>query len=99
MRKQARNNQKIVRPTPTVRKTIPFLTRSIVALTITDISYCDALVCSTERTRRRSRNVRNVLRNQYVAIQKLFIFRSGYSLATVSLVTQFCLLQNTATNT
>ena len=97
MREQSRSKRTIVNPTPAVRKTIYIITRSLIAMTITDINSCAALVCSTERIRRRSRYFRNALRNQYVAKQNLVIFSSGFSL-TNSLTTQLYLLQNTATN-
>ena len=38
MRKQARNNRTIVRPNPAVRNTINIITRSLIAMTITDIN-------------------------------------------------------------
>ena len=66
MRKQALNNQTVVRPNPSVRNTILVITGSLIAMTITDNNSCAALVSSTERIRGRSRNFRNVLENQYV---------------------------------
>ena len=68
-------------------------------MTITDISLSAELVCSTERTRRRSGSLRNALRSTYVAPQNFGRFYSGYSLASNSLAAQSLLLQNTATNT
>ena len=99
MGQKARNNQAKVRPTPDVRNTSYILTGSLITMTVTDIISRAALVCSTERIRRRSRFFRNALRNQYVAIQKLVIFCSGYSLATNSNAFQSYLLQNTPTIT
>ena len=81
---QARNNQKIVQPTPAVPNTTYVITQSLTAMTTTDISSSVELVCSMERARRRSRNSRNALRGTYVATQ----IYSGYSLATNSPTTQ-----------
>ena len=81
-----------------VRNSISVITRSLIAMTNTDISYCAALVCSTERIQKRSRKFKSAFRNQYVTIQKRVIFCSGYSQATNSLATHSSLLQNTATN-
>ena len=95
---QARNNRKIVLPTPAVPNTTCVITRNITAMTTVDISLSAELVCSTERARRRSRNSRNAQRGKYVAAQIFRVFYSGYSLATNSLTAQSRLLQNTATN-
>ena len=84
---------------PAVRNANYVTTSPLKAMKITDFNSCAALVFSTERIRRRSRNFREVLRNQYAAIQKLVSFYSGFSLATDSLVSQSYLLRNTATNT
>ena len=43
-----------VRQTPAVRKAIYNITRNLIAMMTTDISYCAAIVCSTERIRRGS---------------------------------------------
>ena len=63
---------------------------------ITDINCCAALVCSI---RRRSTKFRKALRNQYLAIQKVVIFCSGFCLATNSPTTESYLLGNTDANT
>ena len=60
---QAWSNQAIVRPTPGVQNTICVITRSLIAMIITDIISCAALVCSRERVRKRSRNSKNAPRN------------------------------------
>ena len=65
---QARNNRKIVRPTPAVRDKIYVTTRSLIAMTTIDINESAEQVCSTERPRRLSRNIRNPLRGPYVAV-------------------------------
>ena len=77
---QARNNHEIVQPNPAVPITTYVITQNLTAMTTTDISSSAALVCSTERARRRSRNSKNALRGTYVATQIYF----GYSLATNS---------------
>ena len=42
MRKQARTNQAIVRPTLAAQNTIYVISRSLVAIKITDINHCAA---------------------------------------------------------
>ena len=54
--KQPENSPK----TPAVPYTIYVITRNLIAMTITDIEPSAGLVGSTERARRRSRNLRNV---------------------------------------
>ena len=55
---------------PALQNTIYLKTRSLNVMTITHIDFCNALVYSTERVRRRSRNSRNSPLNKYVAVQK-----------------------------
>ena len=71
MRKQARSNRTIVRPTPAVQNTICVITRNLIALTITDNNPFAALVCSTERVRGRFRKYWNASGNKYVAVQEI----------------------------
>ena len=99
MRKQIQKNEIIGCPIPAVRSTSYIITRSLVEILTTDKNFCTALVCCTERTRRRTRNFRNAARNKYESVQKVVKFCSGSFLATISLATQSYLLQNTATNT
>ena len=100
MWRQARNNRKIVRPTPAVPNTTCVIIRTLTAMTTTDISLSAQQVCSTLRARSRSTNSRNALRGTYVAAQIFPThFYCGYSLATYSLATQSELFQNMATNT
>ena len=99
MRKEAWNKQTMLRPTPAVQNTFYVITRNLIGLTIVFNNSCAAVVRSIELIRKRSRNFRNALRNQNVAIEKLAKFCSGYSLATNSMATQSYLLKNTATNT
>ena len=89
IRKQAQNNQTKVRSTLAVRNINYPITQNLIALMITAISYNAALVSSAERIRRRSRNFKNALLNQYLAMQKIVKFCSGSSLATKSFTTQF----------
>ena len=96
---QARNNRKLVRPTPAVPNTTCVITRNLTAMTTIEISLSAELVCYTERARRRSKNSRNAVGGKYVAVQIFRIICSGYSLATNSITTQSGLLQNTATIT
>ena len=69
MWRQARNNRKVVQPTPAVANTIYVITRNLIAMTITDIELSAEIVRSTERARRSSGNSRNVPRGTYVAVQ------------------------------
>ena len=69
MWRQARNNRTVVRPTPAVPNTIYVITRSLIAMTTTDIEMLAELLCSAERARRRCRNSRNATRGIYVAVQ------------------------------
>ena len=55
---------------PAVQNTINIITRNLIAMTITDISSCAALVFFTERVRRRSWKSKNALHKKYVAVQK-----------------------------
>ena len=73
---------------PPVQNEIYVITRNLIATTITDTISCATLVYSTKSIRRRSSNLKNALRNQHVALKKLVVFCSGYSLATNSLPTQ-----------
>ena len=61
--------------------------RILNAMTTTYNDSCTALVGSTERKSRPSRNFSNALRNQSIARQKRVIFSSGFSLATNSIAT------------
>ena len=69
---QARNNRKVVRPTPAVLNTNYVITWNIIAMTTIDVNLSAEQVCSTERARRRSRNSKNALRGTYVAVQILW---------------------------
>ena len=69
---QARNNWKLVRPTPAVPITTYDITRSLIAMTITDTALSAEIMGSTDRARRRSRNSRVELRGTYVAVQNFF---------------------------
>ena len=53
--KKARSNRKTTRPIPAVPNTFYVITRSLTAMTITDINLSAEQVCSTERARGRSR--------------------------------------------
>ena len=82
MRKQARSNRAKVRPTPAVQNTICVITRRLIAMMIADFNSLSALVCSTERARRRPRSSGIASRNKHVAVQKFFyiqfwLFRSN----------------------
>ena len=99
MWKQAWNNQTVVRLNPAVPVTIYVTSRTLLALTTTDINSWAATVCSTERVRTLSIKSRNASRNKYVAVQKFCYNQVWLSLAINSLATQSQLLQNTATNT
>ena len=72
---------------------------SLIAMTTTDFELSAGLECSTEHARKRSRNLRNVLRSTYVQHKFLVIFWYGYFLATNSLAIQSGLLQNRAFKT
>ena len=74
MKKQPRNNRTTILPTPAVENTINVINRNLIAMTITDIDSCVALVCSTERVRIRSRNSRNASPTKHVAVQNLCYF-------------------------
>ena len=69
------------------------ITRSLIAVTITDTSSSAEQMCSTERARSRSKNSTKALRCAYVAVHMSRIFYSVYSLATNSLATQSRLLR------
>ena len=69
MWRQARNYRKKVRPTPAVPNTTYVITRSLTAMTTTDINLCVQQVCSTWRAGSRSTNSRIALRGTYVAAQ------------------------------
>ena len=72
MWRQARNNQAVVRLTPAAPISTYVITRSLIAMTTTDINLSAEQVCSTERARRRSRNSRNALRDRYVTFRKFW---------------------------
>ena len=93
--KQTRSKRATLRLSPAVRNTIYVITRSIIAMTMTniDVNSCAALMCFRERKGRPSRKFKNALRYQNVAKQKVIIFCSGYSFATNPLATQSNLLQ------
>ena len=57
------------RLTPAVENAINVTTNSLNAMATTVISSRAALVCSTERKRRRSKKFRSALQNQHVAIR------------------------------
>ena len=69
-------------PNPAVPNTICVITWNLIAMKITDINSCAALVCSTEGVRRRSRKSGNASRNKYVVVQKScyvqFWFQRGH---------------------
>ena len=71
MRKQARSNRTIHRPTPSVRNTTFDITRSLIAMMITGINSCAALLCSTEGKRIHSCIFRSASRYKYIAVQNL----------------------------
>ena len=78
--KPARSHWTILRPTLAVLNTVYVIIQKLNAMTITDIDSCAALVCSTERVRRRSRRSSNAHLTKTWHYKNLFIFRSGYSL-------------------
>ena len=67
--RQDLNNCTVVQPAPAVRNTTYVTTLNLIAMKITDINLWAELVCSTERSRRRSRNSRNASRSLYVGVQ------------------------------